>query len=429
MPSATPSYIPSSNPSSLPNSTPSTTPTTSPSTSSAPSATRWIKLGDDFDGQSDFAYFGDEVSISTDGTIIAIGTSNVSGGLIKVYKWGGNGWSRIGGDIGNNKNTDFSARSVSLSGDGKTIASGAYQNTDDSTLPGRVIMYRWNGSSWNQIGTDISGIDSGTKFGFSSSLSRDGSTVAIGTPFYQGNAGYVRVYKYSTTGNSWSQFGNTIVGDAGTSFGYSVSISGGGAVVAVGAPARNGGTGRVRIFIRAMVSDGSYMWFTYGADILGQTPGDQTGYSVSLSEDGSIVAIGSPFHNGAGGSSGNNVRIGRVRVFQKNLNNWIQLGQNIDGYAPYSEFGSSVSLSDDGFTLAVGSPSYGNVDVYRFIGNDWYQIGGQIRQECLGDIAGSALSLSGDGATVLIGAPFNRGTNNCNDGTQRGHARVYTSKN
>ena len=51
-------------------------------------------------------------------------------------------------------------------------------------------------------------------------------------------------------------------------------------------------------------------WSQLGADIDGEAAGDYSGYSVSLSSDGTIVAIGAPYNDGNGSNSGH------VRVYE-----------------------------------------------------------------------------------------------------------------
>ena len=67
--------------------------------------------------------------------------------------------------------------------------------------------------------------------------------------------------------------------------------------------------------------------------------------------------------------------------------NWKQIGQDIIGEADDDEFGTSVSLSDDGKTLAVGAPNNdengdysGHVRVYRMddSSTSWTQVGEDI---------------------------------------------------
>ena len=59
-------------------------------------------------------------------------------------------------------------------------------------------MYECNGSSWQRKGTDIDG-EAADESGWSVSLSSDGTIVAIGAPYNDGNgsnSGHVRVYEY-----------------------------------------------------------------------------------------------------------------------------------------------------------------------------------------------------------------------------------------
>jgi hypothetical protein len=81
-------------------------------------------------------------------------------------------------------------------------------------------------------------------------------------------------------------------------------------------------------------------------DIDGEAVSDQSGYSISLSSDGKLLAIGAP-----GNSSGK----GHVRVYYWNDTSWIQVGSDIDGEAVGDKFGWSVSLSANGSLLAVGA--------------------------------------------------------------------------
>ena len=46
---------------------------------------------------------------------------------------------------------------------------------------------------------------------------------------------------------------------------------------------------------------------------------------------------------------------GHVRVFELQSGSWVQLGVDIDGEVAGEEFGSSVSLSSDGSRLAIGA--------------------------------------------------------------------------
>ena len=139
-------------------------------------------------------------------------------------------------------------------------------------------------NNWNQIGSDIDGEAAGDNSGYSVSLSSDGSTVAIGAPYNDGNgtdAGHVRIYK--NVSGTWTQQGSDIDGDtAGDASGWSVSLSSDGSIVAIG-DSNGSDAGHVRIY-----KDSSGTWTQLGSDI---DVGSEVSVS-SLSSDGSTVAIG-----------------------------------------------------------------------------------------------------------------------------------------
>ena len=140
--------------------------------------------------------------------------------------------------------------------------------------------------------------------------------------------------------------------------------------------------------------------------------------SVSISSDGNTVAIG------ATGNDENGSNSGHVRIYTFNGNSWQQLGQDIDGEAVYDN-GSSVSLSSDGNTVAIGASfndgngsNSGHVRIYTFNGNSWQQLGQDIDGEAAVDYSGNSVSLSSDGNIVAVGAYGNNG-----NGSSSGHVR------
>ena len=69
-------------------------------------------------------------------------------------------------------------------------------------------------------------------------------------------------------------------------------------------------------------------WEQVGADIDGEAAGDQSGYSVALNEDGTILAVGEWKNTGPLGAFQ-----GQVRVYQFTGGAWTQMGSDINGEA------------------------------------------------------------------------------------------------
>jgi uncharacterized delta-60 repeat protein len=386
----------------------------------------WVQKGSDIDGEAAIDWSGYSVSLSSDGSIMAIGArlndgSNADAGHVRIYEWSGSAWVQKGSDIDGEAVADNSGYSVSLSSDGSIVAIGATGNDGTGSNAGHVRMYEWSGSAWVQKGSDIDGEASDDQSGYSVSLSSDGSIVAIGAWWNDGNgtdAGHVRIYEWS--GSAWVQKGSDIDGEAASDWsGYSVSLSSDGSIVAIGARLNDGSNadaGHVRIYEWS----GS-AWVQKGSDIDGEASSDQSGYSVSLSSDGSIVAIGTPYNDGTGTNAGH------VRIYEWSGSAWVQKGSDIDGEASGDQSGYSVSLSSDGSIVAIGAPENdgngadaGHVRIYEWSGSAWVQKGSDIDGEAAGDLSGWSVSLSSDGSIVAIGAYQNDG-----NGTGAGHVRVY----
>merc|ERR1740124_1192994 len=108
-----------------------------------------------------------------------------------------------------------------------------------------------------------------------------------------------------------------------------------------------------------------------GADIDGEAEYDYSGTAVSMSADGNIVAIGAHSNDGATETES---RIGHVRVYEYKSDGWVQVGVDIDGEAAGDKSGASVSISADGSLVAIGSQmnagvngsASGHVRVYKF---------------------------------------------------------------
>ena len=336
-------------------------------------------------------------------------------------------WGQIGSDIDGEDINDMSGGSVSISSDGLTVAIGANGNDGNGSFSGHTRVYQFDtpSASWVQLGSDIDGVAAGDQSGSQVAISGDGLTVAIGASSHDAN-GHTQVFKYDTNSKSWVQLGADIDGEsAGDMSGSSVSLSSDGSILAIGAllNADSGArSGHTRIY---QFDSSSASWVQLGADIDGEAAGDLSGSSVSLSEDGQTVAIGAPSNSANGAESGHT----RIFKYDGTSASWVQLGGDIDGEAAGDESGSSVALSGDGSTVAIGANKNdgngslsGHARIYKFDSSSasWVQLGADIDGESAGDMSGSSVSLSRDGSALAIGAIHNQ-----DGGLRSGHTRLY----
>ncbi len=368
------------------------------------------QIGTDIIGEALNDQSGISISLSNDGSIIAIGANQndgiaISAGHVRIFQNISGTWTQIGTDIDGVALADNAGYSVSLSGNGNIVAIGTIGDDSAGLNAGQVRIYQNISGTWTQIGAGINGEAADDRFGFKVSLSDNGSVVAIGAQFNNGNgsnAGHVRIYQ--NISGTWTQIGTDIDGDAvNDQFGASISLSIDGKIIAIGAIGNDSNgfaSGHVKIFQNILGT-----WTQIGTNIKGEAAGDQSGVSVSLSGNGNIVAIGAYLNDGSGSNAGH------VRIYKNILGTWTQIGTDIDGEAVDDNSGRNVSLSSDGSVIAIGAPlndgsgsNAGHVRIYQNISGTWTQIGVDIDGTGVDYESGKTVSLSSDGNIVAIGA-------------------------
>ena len=419
--------------------------------------------------------------MSADGTTFVVGAPYNNGingnesGHVRVYKFNSshNTYDQVGLDIDGEAAGDYFGYSVSMSADGTTFVVGATSNNGiNGTDSGHVRVYKFNltTDTYIQVGFDIDGEAGYDWFGYSVSISADGTTFVVGARNNDGigtDSGHVRVYKFDSTVKRYIQVGADIDGEATDSlFGYSVSMSADGSTFAVCAYGdkvigssnddfasydddidddifnnigsyiddifgsnddrdRIPNAGRVSVYkFNPTINRYSQIWLDIGEDY------DYSGKSVSMSGDGTTFVAGSVM-----GRYGAYSILARVFKFDSTNNMYAKVGLDIVGDREYEAFRTSVSMSADGTTFVVGSPdsSYwgfefthlGRVRVYKFDPtiNRYAQVGMEIDGEEVGGYFGDSVSMSGDGTTFVVGATGYNGVT----GTNSGHVRVYST--
>jgi hypothetical protein len=150
-----------------------------------------------------------------------------------------------------------------------------------------------------------------------------------------------------------------------------------------------------------------FSWQLMGSEIDGEAQDDRSGTSVSLNDDGNIVAIGARFNDGNGSNSGHT----RVYKYNSYDASWIRLGQDIDGDGSSVGSGRAVSLNSSGNNVAILSSS--STSIYKYNDISWVLMGAPITSAG----GNSAVSLNSIGDIVAICNTF---TN-----SNRGDIRVY----
>jgi len=370
------------------------------------------QIGQDINGDILNGRSGTSISLSADGNTVAIGTitsnSNTSYfGFVKVYENISGVWAQIGTNIYGKSSDDNNGESVSISDNGKRVIMGAPRAKLNGTEVGHAQVYENISGVWTQVGQDIYGTTLYESLGKNVYISGDGLTIAVSTKAtINGTFGAGSVIIYEYLAGTWVQKGQIITGNLQyENFGHSLSLSKNGNIIAVGAPGSSGNgyqSGRVRIFEYKNNS-----WSQIGYYIDGVVSDAKNGSSISLSDDGNIIAIATRNYK-------NVDMLGSVRVFKNTNNVWTKMGQEIFiNSAIINNSYLTVSLSENGMILAIGAPvnindysnTKGTVHIYQYYLNNWTQVGSDIEGMSVGDQNGFSLSISNNGSKVAIGAP------------------------
>ena len=325
----------------------------------------WDQIGQDIDGENSGDYGGNSIDISDDGNIIVVSSHLNDGedsafnntGQVRIFRLVNNTWTQIGEDIYGEAAEDRFGIQVSINSDGSMVAISAPYNDIDSIDDdnyGHVRVYQNLNDTWTQLGQDIDGENVGDLSGWSLDINGAGNIVAIGTRNDDtafNNAGQVRIYQILD--NVWTNIGTINGENQGDNSGHAVSLNDAGTIVAIGAH-HNSDNGNSSGHVKVYQINGS-TWEQLGSNIIGEAEGDLSGTSVSLNDTGDIIAIGAPRNDCKYSSSGH------TRIYGYNGSDWEQIGPDVNGMAISDWSGFSVDISSDGTRFVVGEPKNDDV--------------------------------------------------------------------
>lgn len=311
----------------------------------------WTERGESIKGiEGD--RLGSSVALTPDGSRLIVGSSHATTsngddtGMVEVYDWDGTQWIIVGNAINGSVFNNLFGQVVSISNDGNRVAVSAPNFGANYSILGQVKIFEFNGTTWQQLGAEITGEAIQDAMGISMQLSADGNRIAIGSQNNDNaanNAGNIRIFEWN--GAAWEQMGAEIGGDAEWSlFGESLSFSGDGNRLVGGAPYFEDRKGYVKI----LDWNGS-SWVQKGQILYGENIFDLFGDSIALSENGTTLTVGASYSPGGG------YRRGQVLVYKLNGNTWEQVEQPINGLIDSEFIGSSLAISGSGEVVAAAS--------------------------------------------------------------------------
>ena len=159
------------------------------------------------------------------------------------------------------------------------------------------------------------------------------------------NDGKVRVYSLNDEAGSWDQIENPIdpAFASNNYLDYRLALSAHEDIIVIGDEKYDLSRGRVQVYALHPDND----WTRLEDPIVTVNQGDYSGQAINFSAYGTTLTIGAHFNDGNGSSCGH------LRPYEYNItdSSWAQSGQDIDGEVSRDESGRSVLMSKDGSVL------------------------------------------------------------------------------
>lgn len=330
---------------------------------------------------------------------------------------------------GNVSNQQFGC-SLSVSADGNFCTAGLFAYNLGA---GGFAVYKRIASTWQQVYQQYMAAPTSTSFGYSVNIAKNGSVIAVGAPNTSSASGEVKIYV--PVGVSWTQQSSLTGSGLAEFYGASAVFSRNGSTLAVSAPyypytvgPSTYKVGRIEVYSRDISTGALTLQGQFYPSFTSITPIEFNNYGwggegnkrLAISGDGNTLAISAP---GIAAPSGGSVGI--VQIFTRSGGVWSFQQQINSAVAGNSQFGTSISLTEDGNGLLVGAPSEntatGRVYWYTRSGGFWTQVSSFTGLDSINnDIFGTSVAISSNGLTCAVGA-----ANAIISGFRRGASYVF----
>ena len=305
-------------------------------------------------------YFGAPIAMTT--TLALVGTSGTqasNGGAAYLFGSTNGLWSTTPVSAW----TDPVATGGDMFGAGVTLAgtSAAVGAYGTGSYSGLVYLYVDSGSGWPRAPTVTLQNPSAGRACFGNALAMSSAWLAVGAPCANSDDGSVYLFRHSRAGWGTAPAATLTPPLAGGLFGEAVAISG--STIIVGAPRTNADAGSAYVY---QAVNGK--WPTSPTDVLDDpttTAGDYFGESVSASPD--TLAVGAPACCGpTPGSQAHD-----VYLYRGGPGSWPTTPTTnlTDAATPDDHFGFGIALS--GSHLLIGTLTAPWVDLYRETSGVW----------------------------------------------------------
>jgi phage gpG-like protein len=374
-------------------------------------------------------YFGWDVAINSDATYVIVGAQREDGGAgnpisdagaAYIFTRAGSTWSQQAIlRASDAQASDYFGDSVSINSDGTYAIVGAHLEDTGGSNAGAAYIFTRAGSTWSQQAKiQASDAEANDVFGESVSINSDGTYAIIGAQYEDTNGNNAgAAYIFTRAGSTWSQQAKIQSSDisADDYFGWDVAMNSDTTYAIVGAPYENTG-GAAYVFTRS-VSTWTQQQKIQSSDIQAS---DEFGKSVSMSSDATYAIVGATAEDGGAGNPLANA--GAAYIFTRAGSTWSQQAKLVpDDLQFIDNFGQVVAISGDGNTAIVGTQNEdggpgdplnnaGAAYIFTRSGSTWTQQAKITASDAqANDRLGVSVSLNSDGTYAIVGAHLEDG--------------------
>jgi len=295
-----------------------------------------------------------------------------------------------------------------------------------------------NSYSSSNVNLNLSAIDYNQNLG-TSIVFNENNQFIVGSPGFNSYAGKIDIYSYK---NNWTNVSSIKATNqeflVSQRFGFSLGLSKDGTVLAVGSPFynitnSNQNQGAVDIYKFSSNNYATASRINMSTIKFNNVDSIKMlfGTAIALSGDGNTLAVGSPNFS-FGGNTTYEIRQGRVDIFNYNNTSWVNMstiyGSNTQTGGTWDGLGTSCAINSNGTILAVGSYNFstyrGKIDMFEYT-TSWIKTT-TVFGSATNEYMGRSCAINSNGTILCVGCAINPQSTEGNKGNR---AYIYNYSN
>jgi len=332
----------------------------------------WLLIGEALVGDAPGDAIGMSIHLSADGTTLAVSFPGNGKGYVRIYRYEitVGAWKQLGQTLEGKQDGEGFGASVSMTRHGDSVAIGSpYYNDAKHNFEacGRVAGFDLVRSRWVQLGGSVVGQQNNARLGHSLCMADDGRLFVSGAPFDSSQFTEAGIFfsfifgpdaedmltevgvdktDLNVSDKSYQQLLTAVSGD--TSYDHF------GAVLACDSDANSVVSSAIEDDQVRLYTVGGVRWIRSGHITPDDSDGKGNGHAMDISPRSEVIVTATRNYNGTVGQIFNVIPVGFSQSYAMGQTLG---GDEILGQDDWIRDGPSVSLGEEGVTLAIGYES------------------------------------------------------------------------